>query len=168
MPRILFIDDDMSVRRAAQTLLEIEGYEVVVADSGRNGIEAIATNSFDTVIVDIFMPYMDGLLTIKTLNRHAPDVPVIALSALMFRNSSAPARQGPCMSTGLGAAYALQKPFRPRDLLSAIEACLRQRTAAADCREPQPIARQKDQPSGIASPTADDEGRGHQPFSSAG
>jgi DNA-binding response OmpR family regulator len=124
MPRILVVDDDMSVRLATQTLLEHEGYEVVVADGGRGGIEAIATQSFDAVIVDIFMPGMDGLETIKAFNRNAPGVPVIAISGFLFRNSSAPPPDFLSMSTKLGAAYSLHKPFRPRELLKAIEACL--------------------------------------------
>ncbi len=129
MPRILVVDDDMSVRIATQTLLEHEGYDVIVADSGRTGIEAIASSPFDAVIVDIFMPGMDGLETIKAFNRHAPGVPVIAMSGFMFRNSSAPAPDFLSMSTKLGAAYSLHKPFRPRDLLKAIEACIGGRSA---------------------------------------
>jgi DNA-binding NtrC family response regulator len=124
MPRILVVDDDMSVRLATQTLLEQEGYDVVVADCGRGGIEAIAKASFDAVIVDIFMPGMDGLETIKAFNRHSPGVPVIAMSGFLFRDTSMPAPDFLSMSTKLGAAYSLHKPFRPRELLNAIEACL--------------------------------------------
>jgi CheY-like chemotaxis protein len=124
MPRILVVDDDRSVRIATQALLEDDGYEVVVADSGRAGIEALADSTFDVVIVDIFMPGMDGLETIKAFHYYAPDVPIIAMSGFMFRNTSAPAPDFLSMSTKLGAAYSLHKPFRPRDLLKAIEACL--------------------------------------------
>ncbi len=141
MPRILVVDDDMSVRIATQTLLEHEGYEVVVADSGRSGIDAIAGTLFDAVIVDIFMPGMDGLETIKAFNRHAPGVPVIAMSGFMFRNSSAPAPDFLSMSTKLGAAYSLHKPFRPRDLLKAIEACLGGSISPVRDGVPQPVTR---------------------------
>jgi CheY-like chemotaxis protein len=129
MPRILVVDDDLSVRLATQTLLEQEGYDVVIAGCGREGIEAITQTTFDAVIVDIFMPGMDGLETITAFHRHAPGVPVIAMSGFLFRNSSTPAPDFLSMSTKLGAAYSLHKPFRPRDLLEAIEACLG--TAAA-------------------------------------
>jgi CheY-like chemotaxis protein len=141
MPRILVVDDDMSVRIATRTLLEYEGYEVVVADSGRSGIDAIASTMFDAVIVDIFMPGMDGLETIKAFNRHAPGVPVIAMSGFMFRNSSAPAPDFLSMSTKLGAAYSLHKPFRPRDLLKAIEACLGRSISSVRDGGPQSVAR---------------------------
>jgi CheY-like chemotaxis protein len=124
MPRILVVDDDVSVRAATRTLLEREGYEVVCADTRRTGIEAIATTPFNAVIVDIFMPDMDGLQTIKAFNRRAPGVPIIAMSGFMFRDSSAPAPDFLSMSTKLGAAYSVRKPFRPLDLLRALEACL--------------------------------------------
>ena len=124
MPRILVVDDDMSVRLATQTLLVQEGYDVVIAECGREGIDAIAKATFDAVIVDIFMPGMDGLETITAFNRHAPGVPVIAMSGFLFRNSSTPAPDFLSMSTKLGAAYSLHKPFRPRELLKAIEGCL--------------------------------------------
>jgi CheY-like chemotaxis protein len=131
MPRILVVDDDNSIRIAAKTLLEHEGYEVIVADGGRGAIAEIAGAAFDVVIVDIFMPGMDGLETIKAFHQHAPGIPIIAMSGFMFRNSSAPAPDFLSMSTELGAAYSLHKPFRPRDLLKAIESCLGSRSDAA-------------------------------------
>src|SRR5437667_4246832 len=78
MSRILVVDDDTSVRMAIQTLLEHESYEVVTADSGHGGNEAIKNATFDVVIVDIFMPGMDGLETIRAFHRDAPTVPIIA------------------------------------------------------------------------------------------
>jgi CheY-like chemotaxis protein len=124
MSRILVDDDDKSVRIATQTWLEHDGYEVVVANNGREAIEALTRSTFDLVIVDIFMPGMDGLETIKAFHQHSPDVPIIAMSGFMFRTTSAPAPDFLSMSTKLGAAYSLHKPFRPRELLKAIEACL--------------------------------------------
>ena len=124
MPRILIVDDDRSVLNAIRLLLELEGYEVVAAANGRDGIEAISTTPFDLAIVDIFMPGMDGLETIKTFGRLAPGLPVIAVSGRMFREASEPAPDFLAMSTKLGAACCLQKPFRPRDLMNAIIVCL--------------------------------------------
>lgn len=124
MARILVIDDDKSVRAAIQTLLDYEGYEVVVAESGRSGIEALETAAFDLVLVDIFMPGMDGLETIKMFHQRNARVPIIAMSGFMFRDSSAPAPDFLTMATKLGAAHSLHKPFRPQELLRAVEACL--------------------------------------------
>jgi CheY-like chemotaxis protein len=127
MPRILIVDDDKAVRTAIQVLLEHEGFEVVVVENGRSAIEAIeaATKApIDAAIVDIVMPGMDGLETIKAFDRSAPGVPVVAISGFMFRDSSAPLPDFLGAAKTLGAAFGLQKPFRPVALLKALEACL--------------------------------------------
>jgi CheY-like chemotaxis protein len=88
------------------------------------------------IIVDIFMPGMDGLETIRVFKKSAPEVPVIAMSGFMFRDSAKPAPNFLSMATKLGAAYSLAKPFRPKDLLRAVEYCL----TGADQRFPRPKA----------------------------
>src|SRR5215510_10100224 len=122
MSRILVVDDDTAIRTVIKTVLEHEGFDVVLAEDGRSGIAAIQTDQFDVVIMDIFMPGMDGLETIRLFNRYAPAVPVIAISGFLFRDSSGPAPDFLSMATKLGAAYSLHKPFRPRDLLRVVEA----------------------------------------------
>ena len=124
MSRGLVVDDDNAVRTAIKTVLEHNGFDVVVAEDGRSGIAEVQGHSFDVVIVDIFMPGMDGLETIRAFNKHAPTVPVIAISGFLFRDSAKPAPDFLQMATKLGAAYSLHKPFRPRDLLRVVEACL--------------------------------------------
>jgi CheY-like chemotaxis protein len=124
MSRILVVDDDKAVRTAIQTILEHNGFDVAVAEDGRAGVEAIKAETFDVIIVDIFMPGMDGLETIRLFNNHAPEVPVIAISGFMFRDSAKPAPNFLSMATKLGAAYSLAKPFRPKDLLRAVAYCL--------------------------------------------
>ncbi len=124
MPQILIVDDDAAVCEAMRVVLEHQGFEVVVADNGRQAIEAARTAVFDVVIIDIFMPGMDGLETIRAFRRQVPDVPVIAISGFLFRQSTTPAPNFLGMATKLGAAYSLAKPFRPADLLKAIEICL--------------------------------------------
>jgi CheY-like chemotaxis protein len=122
--RVLVVDDDKAVRAAIKVVLEHNGFDVVVAPDGRSGIQALEENEFSLIIVDIFMPGMDGLETIRTFKRRAPAVPVIAISGFMFRDSAKPAPDFLSMATKLGAAHALAKPFRPKDLLQAVECCL--------------------------------------------
>ena len=62
--RILVVDDEQPVREALAALLRQEGYNVVVAEGGHSAVEAIEVFTFDLVIVDIFMPGMNGLETI--------------------------------------------------------------------------------------------------------
>jgi CheY-like chemotaxis protein len=124
MARILVIDDDAAVRTAIATVLKRQGLDVVVVKDGQSGIDAIQQEKFDVVIVDIFMPGMDGLESIRAFKRYAPSVPMIAISGFMFRDSSRPAPDFLAMATKLGAAYSLHKPFRATELLRLVDACL--------------------------------------------
>jgi CheY-like chemotaxis protein len=133
--RVLVVDDDKAVRTAIKTILEHHGYDVVVAEDGRSGVEAVRESRFDVVIVDIFMPGMDGLETIRVFHQHAPEVPVIAISGFMFRDTAKPAPNFLSMSTKLGAAYSLAKPFRAKDLLHVVQCCL---TRTEHRRDPNP------------------------------
>jgi CheY-like chemotaxis protein len=79
-------------------------------------------------MVDIFMPGMDGLETIRGFRERAPTVPIVAMSGFRFRNScTAPAPDFLGMAIKLGATYCLQKPFGPQQLMAAITACLGER-----------------------------------------
>jgi CheY-like chemotaxis protein len=88
MARILVIDDQPSVSAAIRTLLEFEGHTVVVAECGHNAVSAIEAFAFDLVMVDIIMPGLDGLDTIKILRGSAPNVPIIAMSGYAFHGGS--------------------------------------------------------------------------------
>jgi len=122
MARILVIDDQTSVRGAIRALLEYEGHTVVAAECGHNAVSAIEAFAFDVVIVDIIMPGMDGLDTIKILRDSAPAVPIIAMSGYAFHGGSSDLDFFH-MASELGATCCLQKPFRPRQLIDAIEIC---------------------------------------------
>jgi CheY-like chemotaxis protein len=92
MSRILVVDDDISVLATVQMLLVHHGYDVVAVDRGSRGVQALTRGHFDAVIVDIFMPGMDGYETIREFQKIAPGIPLIAMSGIMFREShSAPA-----------------------------------------------------------------------------
>jgi CheY-like chemotaxis protein len=99
------------------------GHEVVLASNGRAGVAAVEAGVFDLVICDIFMPGMDGIETITAFHRSKPQMPVIAMSGFMFRDGQSPAPDYLSLSTKLGAAYSLRKPFRPHELLKAVRQC---------------------------------------------
>jgi CheY-like chemotaxis protein len=124
MGRILVVDDDPLSCTAIRTWLEAENFEVVVTGGGRAGLNALERATFDVLIVDIFTPEMDGLESIRIFHRHAPKMPIIAISGMTFREHHGPAPDFLSMSTSLGAAYCLHKPFDPKDLLQAIGQCL--------------------------------------------
>jgi DNA-binding NtrC family response regulator len=123
MRRILVIDDDPAVGHTTQLLLEREGFEVVVARGGRAGIVAAREQSFAVVLVDIFMPDMDGLETIKALRASDPHQPIVAISgALTGGPSETPDFLN--MATKLWGIKTLHKPFRRSDLAQIIEEAL--------------------------------------------
>jgi CheY-like chemotaxis protein len=124
MPRILVVDDDPLICSSIRSWLQVGGFEVVLADGGFSGLSALERAVFDVMVVDIFMPGMNGFESIRAFHQRAPTVPIIAISGLMFRDHHAPAPDFLRMALNLGAAYCLRKPFKPTELLAAIEHCL--------------------------------------------
>ena len=80
MKRILIIDDEQIVLEVLRKILELEGYEVVTAANGDEGLELFSQKPFDLVITDMVMPEKDGLQTILDLRKEDPDLAVIAMS----------------------------------------------------------------------------------------
>jgi CheY-like chemotaxis protein len=105
-------------------LLERHCHDVVVTDNGRKGLDLLRTGTFDLLIVDIFMPAMDGLETMNLVHRYRPEVPVIVISGHAMRSTSGCAPNFLNMATKLGAVSSIQKPFRPGDFLSVVDSCL--------------------------------------------
>ncbi|MET0905927.1 MAG: response regulator [Tardiphaga sp.] len=124
MSRILMVDDDVLISRAVQFWLAERGHVVITAAGAADAIEKLRRDSFDLMLVDIFMPHMDGFESVRQLHDVAPDVPLIALSGYAFAESVKPAPDFLRMALALGAAQCIRKPFKPRDLLTMIETCL--------------------------------------------
>jgi CheY-like chemotaxis protein len=121
MARILIIDDDESVRTASKKILEANGFDVVAVADGASGVNAIKDQQFDLVIVDLFMPGMNGLDTTKAIRKLNRLVPIIAASGFMFGRSCPDMPNFEAMVMEAGATSALYKPFRPKELVQAIE-----------------------------------------------
>ena len=85
MARILCIDDNRHGCQARQFLLEEHGHEVSVAYSGRDGLEAFDGGKFDLVLVDYYMPGMNGGEVIKRIREQNARVPIILLSGYTER-----------------------------------------------------------------------------------
>jgi DNA-binding response OmpR family regulator len=118
------VDDDPHICLAIRAWLKRYGFKVAIADGGASGLLALDNSTFDLMIVDIFMPNMRGFESIRVFHKHAPTVPLIAISGYAF---SAPEQASPDflrMALRLGATRCLRKPFRPATLLSVIDECL--------------------------------------------
>src|SRR5262249_61231341 len=115
-------------------VLEREGHTVVPGTDGLAGMRAVKAGGIDLLIVDIFMPGMDGIETLLEVRQHQPDLPAIVISG----TSLGEGMQAPdflAMAVKLGAVRSLQKPFKPRDIIDAhsqaLGAAAGRRTATA-------------------------------------
>ena len=124
MASILVIDDDRAVLATVKLLLERAGHAVEAVDNSRTGLQLLEARSFDLLIVDIFMPGMDGFETMKIVHQSRPDMPVIVISGQQFGLSSERPPDFLHMATRLGAVSSLHKPFRPSELLAAVDGIL--------------------------------------------
>jgi DNA-binding NtrC family response regulator len=113
MTSVLVVDRDHSARTAICSLLELEGFEVVVADGGHSGVQAVESAMFDAVIIGVFVPHVDGLDNIKAVHERAPTVPIIAIAPRKFHDCLGPDSDFLSFATTAGAAVGLYKPFMP-------------------------------------------------------
>ncbi|WP_249780250.1 response regulator [Bradyrhizobium sp. dw_411] len=101
-------------------MLERAAHAVEAVDNSNAGLRLLESQGFDLLVVDIFMPGMDGFETMRLVHQSRPQMPVIVMSGQQFRSAS---ERGPDflhMATKLGAISSLQKPFRPQELLAAV------------------------------------------------
>ena len=121
--RILLIDDDSRLAAMVSEYLESAGYRVATAASGAAGLERLAREPCDALVLDLSLPDMDGLEVCRRL-RERSDVAVLMLTA----RGDATDR---IVGLELGADDYLPKPFEPRELLARLKAILRRGKRAA-------------------------------------
>jgi CheY-like chemotaxis protein len=127
LAKILVVDDDPAVRMTISLLLERAGHSVVAAGDGQKGIAAFETGDFDLLFLDIFMPGMDGLETMRHIHRRQPALPIIVISGRPLVPDAGVEPDFLAMAIKLGAISSLPKPFRPAELLARVESCLKAR-----------------------------------------
>jgi DNA-binding NtrC family response regulator len=124
MASILVIDDDRAVLATIKILLERAAHAVEAVDNSRTGLQLVERQNFDLLIVDIFMPGMDGFETMRQVHQSRPEMPVIVISGQQFSLASEHAPDFLHMATRLGAISSLQKPFKAPELLAVVNGCL--------------------------------------------
>jgi len=125
MARILAIDDDGAICATVSLILERAGHQIVAAQDGRRGLKLLEANRFDLLLIDIFMPEMDGLETIRVLRKSKPDLPIIVMSGSTIEGTKMPDYLS--FATKLGAIESLRKPFKPAALVEMVDRCLAHR-----------------------------------------
>ena len=134
MPNVLVIDDDVAVSTTIKVVLEHDGHVVTTVHNGRDGMKWLGRDRCDLVIVDIFMPGMDGFETIKVICALQPQLPILVMSGFMVHSAAGSAPDFLTMATKLGADQALPKPFTARELRKAVGECLASRDQALKAR----------------------------------
>jgi DNA-binding response OmpR family regulator len=115
---VAVIEDDESVRESLRLNLELENYRVVHAGDGEAGVELVAKESPDLIILDVMMPKKDGLEACREIRGSGVSVPLILLTARS-------AEVDKVLGLDLGADDYLAKPFGMRELIARVRALLR-------------------------------------------
>lgn len=111
--KILIVEDDDDIAAIERDYLEINGYEVVIARNGADGIREAITDNYNLIILDIMLPGIDGFEVCKAI-RNKIDVPIIMLTA---RKSDLDKIKG----LGFGADDYIEKPFSPSVLVARVK-----------------------------------------------
>ena len=120
------MDDERAVRESLRRALELEGYEVELAEDGDVALARLASNGQpDAVILDVMMPTLDGLEVCRRLRRAGNAVPVLMLTARAEVDSRV-------AGLDAGADDYLPKPFALEELLARLRALLRRSAGATD------------------------------------
>jgi CheY-like chemotaxis protein len=112
--QILVVDDDSALRGLLRRMLELEGYEVVEANNGYEGLQQYLAAPTDLVITDIQMPVMDGMQMIRELRHTFPYAKVMAISA----------GQSTLEMVRPGVQRAMGKPFHLMQFVTAVQELL--------------------------------------------
>ncbi len=113
MDRVLLVDDEVTFLEALAERLQIRGLEVVCAKSGREALTAVEEQTFDAVVLDLSMPGLDGIETLRRLRQMRPELQVMILSGRATVQTAVEA-------TRLGATDIFEKPTDVETLVQRI------------------------------------------------
>ncbi len=119
--RILIIDDEADFAKMLQTRLQVEGYEVLVAEDGIKGIQLARRDQPDLIILDVMMPGMDGHMVCDMLKKSTVtwSIPIIYLTAMTGQADE-------LLAMDKGAKYFLTKPYHPGMLLEMVRSAVQE------------------------------------------
>ena len=120
-PRILVVDDDELVRNVLKTILESNGYEVLTATNGREGVDIFHREGgrVDTVLLDLNMPVLDGEQALEELRKTGANVPIWIMTGYDALNRDVK------LAADKRVAGVLRKPISTDTLIQAIASSLR-------------------------------------------
>jgi two-component system response regulator MprA len=121
--KVLIAEDDPAVRKAVQRVLELENYEVTAVNDGQAALEAITKSRFDLAVLDVMMPFADGLTVCREARHRGVVTPILLLTARVEVGDRV-------AGLDAGADDYLVKPFVIDELLARCRALLRRSSSA--------------------------------------
>ena len=131
-PSILIVDDEPSILQSLSGLLSDEGFEITTASNGYEALKIVDVESPDLVLLDIWMPGIDGIETLKEIKKNNPHIQVIIISGHGTIETAVKA-------TKLGAFDLIEKPLSIDKVIVAINNALNFRRLEEDKMFPHPI-----------------------------
>ena len=117
MKRILIIEDEQKIAELERDYLEMEGFEVVIANDGNKGLNLALNEKFDLLILDLMLPGIDGFNICREIRKHK-DLSIIMVTA---KGENIDTIRG----LGLGADDYMTKPFNPQELVARVKSHIR-------------------------------------------
>ncbi|WP_303722985.1 sigma-54 dependent transcriptional regulator [Malonomonas rubra] len=127
MKNILIIDDEASIRKSLSGILNDEGFQTATAESGEQGMELLREDTPDLVLLDIWMPGLDGLETLNRIRDEFPDQMVVMMSGHGTIETAVKA-------TRLGAFDFIEKPLSLEKVLHSIQQAMKVRQLVEENR----------------------------------
>lgn len=115
--KALLIEDDKQVRYSIASILTQEGFDVVEAENGIEGIEKFKECDVNIIFCDIIMPGKDGLSTISGIRELSKETPIVAISG----GGRVDKKDYLTIAHNLGATHTIEKPFNVDDVLSVLK-----------------------------------------------
>ena len=137
-PTVLVVDDEKNILISLARMLDLEGFEAIVAGSGRIGLEKVALHPVDAVLLDVRMPDIDGLECLARLRKERPELPVIMMSGHASLEVAVNAIQN-------GAHDFIEKPIGADRLLVSLQNALRFRLLKSENASLKKRVQQKDE-----------------------
>jgi len=118
MQKVLIIEDEKEMARGLKDILEFEGYEVILAGDGRNGMQSALEDAPECIILDLMLPDVNGYQVCEEIRRHKVKTPILMLTAKEQEHDKIRGFEA-------GADDYLTKPFSVGELLARVMALLR-------------------------------------------
>ncbi len=137
--QVLIVDDEPNLRKILAAQLSRDGYEVMLAEDGEQGLAMLREHHIDLVVTDLKMPKVDGMTLLREALRESPDLPIVMITAHGTVDTAVEALK-------LGAFDYLTKPFDKDEVRQVVSKALKTRQLAQEEATTEPLGVKKDEP----------------------